>query len=133
MKKGFITTFLLKVLVCSVNAFILAYILPGIEIEDYLTAILVALVLSLLDAIVKPLLVLLTLPATILTLGLFLFVINACIILIDDHFVHGFKVDGFWYALLFSVLLSFFNSFVHRRAFPGEQNPVQKPGGNQNQ
>ncbi len=129
MKKGFLTTFLLKVLVCSVNAFILAYILPGIEIEDYLTAILVALVLSLLDAIVKPLLVLLTLPATILTLGLFLFVINACIILIDDHFVHGFKVDGFWYALLFSVLLSFFNSFVHRRAFPGEQKETPKADG----
>jgi putative membrane protein len=116
--------------VCSVNAFILAYILPGIEIEDYLTAILVAFILSLLDAFVKPLLVLLTLPATVLTLGLFLFVINACIILIDDHFVHGFKVDGFWYALLFSILLSFFNSFVHRRAFPGEQNAAEKPGNN---
>jgi putative membrane protein len=129
MKKGFLTTFLLKVLVCSVNAFILASILPGIEIHDYLTAILVALVLSLLDAIVKPLLVLLTLPATILTLGLFLFVINACIILIDAHFVHGFQVDGFWYALLFSILLSFFNSFVHRRAFPGEQQEKPKAGG----
>ena len=61
---------------------------------------------------------LLTLPATILTLGLFLFVINACIILIDAHFVGGFKVENFWYALLFSMLLSFFNSFVHKRAFP---------------
>jgi putative membrane protein len=120
MKKGWFTTFLLKVLVCSVNAFILAHILPGIEIADYLTAIVVALVLSLLDAIVKPLLILLTLPATIITLGLFLFAINACIILIDAHFVHGFKVASFWHALLFSVLLSFFNSFVHRRAFPGE-------------
>lgn len=129
MKKGWLTRFLLKVLVCSVNAFILAAILPGIDIEDYFTAILVALVLSLLDAIVKPLLVLLTLPATILSLGLFLFVINACIILIDDHFVHGFKVDGFWHALLFSVLLSFFNSFVHRRAFPGEQAQNQRQGG----
>ncbi len=120
-KQGIITSFLLKVLVCSVNAFILAYILDGVEIDNYFTAILVALVLSLLDAFVKPLLVLLTLPATLLTLGLFLFVINACIILIDDHFVGGFKVDGFWHALLFSVLLSFFNSFVHRRAFPGER------------
>jgi len=66
-------------------------------------------------------LVLLTLPATILTLGLFLFVINACIILIDDHFVGGFKVESFGYALLFSILLSFFNSFVHKRAFPAEK------------
>lgn len=112
---------LIKILVCAVNVFILAYILPGIEIKDMLTALLVAAVLSILDAIVKPLLILLTLPATILTLGLFLFVINACIILIDDHFVGGFKVESFWHALLFSVLLSFFNSFVHKRAFPEKQ------------
>ena len=109
---------IIKVLVCAVNVFILAYILPGVEIKDMLTALLVATILSLLDAIIKPLLILLTLPATILTLGLFLFVINACIILIDDHFVGGFKVESFWHALLFSVLLSFFNSFVHKKAFP---------------
>lgn len=112
---------MIKVMVCAVNAFILAYILPGIEIKDMLTALLVAVVLSLLDAVVKPLLILFTLPATILTLGLFLFVINACIILIDDHFVHGFKVESFWHALLFSVLLSFFNSFVHKKAWPEEK------------
>ena len=115
------TRWLIKVMVCAVNAFILAYILPGIEIKDMLTALLVAVVLSLLDAVVKPLLVLFTLPATILTLGLFLFVINACIILIDDHFVHGFKIESFWHALLFSVLLSFFNSFVHKKAWPEEK------------
>lgn len=115
------TRWLIKIMVCAVNAFILAYILPGIEIKDMLTALLVAVVLSLLDAVVKPLLVLFTLPATILTLGLFLFVINACIILIDDHFVHGFKIESFWHALLFSVLLSFFNSFVHKKAWPEEK------------
>ena len=115
MKKWFF-----KVLVCSVNVFILAYILPGIAIVDFFTAIIVAMVLSLLDAIVKPLLILFTLPVTILTLGLFLFVINACIILLDDYFVHGFKVDSFWHALLLSALLSFFNSLVHKKAFPEE-------------
>jgi len=103
-----------------VNVFILAYILPGITIVDFFTAIIVAIILSVLDAIVKPLLILLTLPATIFTLGLFLFVINAFIILMDDYFVHGFKVQSFWHALLFSMLLSFFNSFVHKRAFPDE-------------
>ncbi|HMI77278.1 MAG TPA: phage holin family protein [Ferruginibacter sp.] len=113
----------LKILVCAVNVFILAYILPGIEIQDMFTALLVAVILSFLDAIIKPLLILLTLPATILTLGLFLFVINACIILIDDHFVGGFKVESFWHALLFSVLLSFFNSFVHKKAFPERKTP----------
>ncbi len=111
-----------KVLVCSINVFILAYILPGIAIVDFFTAIVVALVLSLLDTIVKPLLILLTLPATILTLGLFLFVINAGIILIDAHFVHGFEVKSFWHALLFGALLSFFNSVVHKRAFPDKKN-----------
>ena len=119
-------SFLIKVLVTSVNAFILAYILDGVEIKDYFTAIIVAFVLALLDAFVKPLLILLTLPATLFTLGLFLFVINACIILLDAHFVGGFQVDGFWYALLFSILLSFFNSLVHRKAFPNEEKNRQR-------
>ncbi len=110
-----------KILVCSVNVFILAYILPGITIVDFFTAILVAAVLSLLDAVVKPLLILFTLPVTILTLGLFLFVINAGIILIDAHFVHGFEVKSFLHALLFGALLSFFNSLVHKKAFPSEK------------
>ena len=92
--------FLIKVLITAVNAFVLAYLLPGISIN--------------LDAIVKPILVLFTLPATIFTLGLFLFVINACIILLDAYFVKGFVVDGFWYALLFSICLSIINSFVHK-------------------
>ncbi|MBI1783210.1 MAG: phage holin family protein [Sphingobacteriales bacterium] len=110
--------FLLKILITAVNVFVLAYVLPGIEIKDFLTAVIVAFVLAILDAIVKPLLILFTLPATIFTLGLFLFVINAVIILIDAYFVHGFKVEGFWYALLFSMCLSLLNSFVHKRAFP---------------
>ena len=112
-------TFIYKILITTVNVFILAYILPGVHIanNNIYTAIIVAIVLALLDAFIKPLIILLTLPATILTLGLFLFVINACIILIDAHFVHGFKVESFWHALLFSVLLSFFNSFVHKQAF----------------
>jgi len=114
--------YLLKILITTINLFILAYILPGIFIQDIFTAVVVAVILSLLDAFIKPLLILFTLPATIFTLGLFLFVINAIIILIDAHFVHGFKIDSFWHALLLSMLLSFFNSFVHKRAFPEENN-----------
>lgn len=110
--------FIFKVLITTVNAFILASILPGVFIDDFFTAMVVAFVLAVLDAVVKPILIILTLPATIFSLGLFLFVINACIILLDAHFVHGFKVDGFWDALLFSILLSFFNSFVHKRSRP---------------
>ncbi len=115
----------LKVLVCSVNVFILEMILPGVSITSFGTAVLVAIVLSLLDAIVKPLLILLTLPATILTLGLFLFVINASIILLDAYFVHGFEVESFWHALLFGALLSFFNSLVHKRTFPEEKKKTE--------
>ncbi len=115
--------FLLKILITTVNVFILAYILPGIVIKNnnIYTALAVAFVLALLDAFIKPLLILLTLPATIFTLGLFLFVINACIILIDAHFVHGFEVASFWHAMLFSILLSFFNSFVHKKAFKEQE------------
>lgn len=115
--------FFYKILITTVNVFILAAILPGVAIanNNIMTAVIVALVLAVLDAIIKPLLILLTLPATIFTLGLFLFVINACIILIDAHFVHGFYVAGFWHAMLFSILLSFFNSFVHKRAFPNDK------------
>jgi putative membrane protein len=115
--------FLIKVFITAVNAFILAYLLPGIEIKDFLTAIIVALVLAVLDAVVKPLLILFTLPATIFTLGLFLFVINACIILIDAYFVGGFDiaVPKFWYALLFSICLSIANSIVHRIALKDEK------------
>ncbi len=110
--------FLLKILITTVNAFILAYILPGIEISDIFTALIVAILLAILDATIKPLLIILTFPVTILTLGMFLFVINACIILSAEYFVDGFRIEGFWYAVLFSILLSFFNSFVHKRAFP---------------
>jgi len=110
-------SFFLKILITTVNAFILAHILPGIHIQDIFTALIVAILLAILDATVKPLLIILTLPVSILTLGLFLFVINAFIILVAGYFIDGFTVDGFWYAVLFSILLSFFNSFVHKRAF----------------
>jgi len=112
--------FFLKILITTVNAFVLAKILPGIRMDDFFTAVAFALTLSLLDAFVKPLLILFTLPATVFTLGLFLFVINAVIILIGAHFISSFHVDGFWYAMTFSILLSFFNSFVQRRAIGKE-------------
>lgn len=109
--------FLLRILITTVNAFILAYLLPGIAISNIFTALLVAIILAILDATIKPLLIVLTFPVTILTLGMFLFVINTCIVLAAEYFVDGFSIEGFWYALLFSILLSFFNSFVHKRAF----------------
>jgi putative membrane protein len=87
-----------------------AYLLPNVEVNDYGTALIVALVLSVANVIVKPVLIVLTIPITILTLGLFLLVINAIIILLADYLVSGFYVGGFWWALLFSLILSVFNS-----------------------
>ena len=109
--------FLIKILITTVNAFILQYIVPGIKFQSIFTALIVSIILALLDAIIKPLLIILTLPVTILTLGLFLFAINAFIVLIAEYAVPGFEVQSFWHAFLFSLLLSFFNSFVHKRAF----------------
>lgn len=90
-----------------------AYLLPGVSVDDYWTALIVALVLSIANIIVKPILIVLTIPITILTLGLFLLVINAFIILLVDSLVSGFYVDGFWWALLFSLILSVFNSLFN--------------------
>lgn len=87
-----------------------AYILPGVSVEDYGTALIVALILSVVNIFIKPILVILTIPITILTLGLFLLVINAALILFVDNLVDAFYVDGFWWALLFSLIMSIFNS-----------------------
>ena len=103
---------IIRILVVAAIAYGLANLIPGVSINTYGTAILVAVVLSLLDFFIKPILVILTLPITILTLGIFLLIINTVIILIDSKFVHGFKVDGFWPAFWFSLCLSVLSSFI---------------------
>lgn len=97
---------LIRILLTAVVVVLLAKFLPGVAVAGYVTAIIVAVVLAILNLIVKPILVLFTLPVTILTFGLFLLVINAVIILLVDAFISGFNVDGFWVALIFSLLLS---------------------------
>ncbi|PRX52427.1 phage holin family protein [Salegentibacter salegens] len=104
--------FILRILLTALAVVVLAKFLPGVEVEGYLTAIIVAIVLAILNLLVKPILVIFTLPVTILTLGLFLLVINAIIILLADAFVSGFGVSGFFIALLFSLLLSLFQSLL---------------------
>lgn len=104
---------LLKILLTALAVVVLANILPGVHVTSYTSAIWVAVVLGLLRITVKPLLIFFTLPATIVTLGLFLFVINAVVILLADYVMGGsFVVDGFWIALLFSILLSFLQSVL---------------------
>jgi putative membrane protein len=107
---------ILRIIISAVVAFGLSYILSGVHIDKFTTALLVAIVLGILNAIIKPIIVILTLPITIFTFGLFLFVINAAIILIAAKFVPGFKVDGFWWALLFSFLLSLITSLLYKPA-----------------
>ena len=97
---------LLRILIIAVAAYFTARLLPGVTISDAKTAILVAIVLALLNAFLKPILVALTLPVTILTLGLFLLVINILIVFLAARIVPGFEVDGWLTALLFSLLVS---------------------------
>ncbi len=104
--------FILRLLLSALAVVLLANILPGVEVDTFGIAVIVALVLSLLNFLVKPLLVILTLPVTIVTFGLFLLVINALIILMAGWLVSGFTVEGFWYALLFSLLLSLVQSIL---------------------
>ena len=113
---------IIRVLLTAVAVITLEHILPGVSVPSFGTAIWVAIVLGILNAFVKPLLIIFTLPATVLTLGLFLFVINAIIIMLASNFVSGFEVSGFWYALLFSVLLSFLQSVLY--SLVGENPPV---------
>ena len=101
---------MLKLLLYALAILLSAYLLPGVHVEHYGYALLVALVLTLANAIVKPILIVLTIPITIVTLGLFLLVINAFIIQLVDFFTPGFEVDGFWWALAFSLILSVINS-----------------------
>lgn len=103
-------SFVSRIIANSVAVVISAWVLSGVHLEGFMTAIIVALVLAFLNSIVKPLLVLLTIPVTVLTLGLFLLVINAIIIELAAYLVTGFTVDGFWSALFFSFILSFLNS-----------------------
>ena len=103
---------ILRLLLNAVAVFALANILNGVHLDDYVSAIIVALVLSILNLFVKPLLVILTLPVTIITLGLFLLVINGLIILLAAKFIEGFSVDSIWWAILFSILLSILQSLL---------------------
>ena len=98
--------FIVKILITGLLVLLGAYMLPGVVVDGFATALLVALVLAVLNALVKPVLIVLTIPVTIITLGLFLLVINAIIILLTDYLVPGFDVAGFWWALIYSLLLS---------------------------
>lgn len=98
--------FLIKVFFTWLAVIIASYLVPGVHVSDFITALVTATVLTLLNAFIRPILIVLTIPFTIFTLGLFLFIINAFIVMIGDKFVDGFQVDSFGSALVFSLIVS---------------------------
>lgn len=114
---------LIRLLVTAFIVVALSNFLPGAQIENYSTGIWVAIAFGLINIFIKPILVLFTLPVTVLTFGLFLLVINAFIIMLCSSLVNGFHVDGFWWALIFSLLLSFCQSIL----FAAFQNQQKNP------
>jgi len=105
---------IIKIVITAILVMGIAHFIPGIHVASFETALIVAVVLGLLNVFIKPILVLLTLPATLFTLGLFLLVINAVIILLCANIVGGFRVDSFWIALLFSIILSVLQSIMYK-------------------
>jgi len=101
---------IIKLLLNALLVFALAWALPGVHVAGFWTALIVAIILGLLNIFVKPILVIITIPVTILTLGLFLLVINALVIQLAAWLVDDFSVNNFWWALLFSLILSVLNS-----------------------
>ncbi|MCG6551208.1 MAG: phage holin family protein [Candidatus Magnetominusculus sp. LBB02] len=100
------TQLLVSWLILTVSVLVAAYLLPGVKVSSFGSALIAALAIGILNAILRPVLVILTLPLTVLTLGLFLLVINAVIILIVGSIIKGFEVRGFITAALFSVILT---------------------------
>ncbi len=97
---------LIKWIIIATAILISAYVIPGVSVSGVWAALWLALFLGLINVVLKPVLILLTLPINILTLGLFTFVINATLILLASSVIKGFAVDGFWVAMLFSIVLS---------------------------
>ena len=104
--------FFTKTIATAVAVLIVAYLLKGVTVDNSITALLVALVLGLLNNFIKPVLILLTIPFTVFTLGLFLIVINVFIIYLVAEIVPGFHVSGWFTAFIFGLLVSFFTAMI---------------------
>ncbi len=105
---------IIKLLTSAAAVFIIANLLPGVTLVDPIKdALIVAIVIAILNVLLKPILIILTLPITIITLGLFLIIINAIIIKAASNIIDGFTVNSLWVAVLFSILLSVLQSFLN--------------------
>ncbi|MDG1252930.1 MAG: phage holin family protein [Schleiferiaceae bacterium] len=107
-RPGWGTRFVIRTL----SVFTTAYLLPGVELAEFTTAIWASLALAFLNVTVRPLLILFTIPLTLFTLGLFLLAINAILVLLASEWVDGFAVQGFWAALLFSMVMTLVSSIL---------------------
>ncbi|PIS42322.1 MAG: hypothetical protein COT24_04170 [Candidatus Kerfeldbacteria bacterium CG08_land_8_20_14_0_20_40_16] len=105
---------IIKWLISTVAIIVTAYLLPGVTVSGFLAAVIAAAVLGIINVVIKPILVILTLPINILSLGLFTLVINALLVMLMAHIVEGFDVKNFWWALLFSVILSIINPILSK-------------------
>ena len=110
--------FVIRLIISTLAVLVTSYLLPGVHVENFLTAIIVAIVLGCLNTFLKPILILFALPAVIFSFGLFLIVINTFIILVADKLIDGFEVNGVGRALLFSIVMwlvtGIFNSIKKR-------------------
>jgi len=126
-KGKFVLVLAVRWLVIAVAILFASSILPGIRVESLTTAVVAAAILGIINTFLRPVLLILTLPLTILTLGVFAFVLNALMLLLVAHFVPGFEVDGFFWAFLGALIVSIVswiaNRFINR---PGASTP-RKP------
>ena len=107
--------FIVRILISTLAVLATNWLLPDrmVQVDNFTTAIILALVLAFLNSVVKPIFIILTIPVTLISMGLFLLVINAVIILLADYFINGFQVHGFWAALIFSIVLTIINSIFN--------------------
>lgn len=103
-----------RLIISSLAVFVAGWILPGIQIDSFMTAIVVAVILGFLNATLKPFLIIVTIPITVVTLGIFLLLINIFVIQVADYWIDGFAVRSAWTALLFSLLVSTISGWMYR-------------------
>ena len=102
-----------NLLINTLSIFAVAYVLSGIQVETFATALILAVVMAVLNVTLKPLLILITIPLTVITLGLFLLVVNVLVLYAAAALIDGFVIAGFWWALAFSLLVTFVNSILY--------------------
>ena len=117
----------LRLIARTLAAFGTAYILPSVDLDQFTTAIWLAVLLALLNSTLRPLLILLTIPLTVFSLGLFLLVINAGMVMLASDWVDGFSVDGFWSAMAFSLLYSTISSLLEGQWMLRVVRPHRRP------